>query len=293
MRCASPIRIKNPAKNKRKAAKTPFVDVPCGKCGNCLANKANDWTFRLSIEEKKAVSAFFITLTYEDEYLPFNENGDATLHKPDFQKFVKRLRKAQLKMFPKSKKIIYYAVGEYGENYQRPHYHAIMFNVNYDVALQIDKIWGHGLAHIGEVNKQSINYCTYYVLKRDVRKSKSIGRVPEFSLMSKGIGEGYEQNKDYHLNNKTMVAVVNGNNYRLPSYYRRKWFESEDEEENLRLQIEKQQIVKHNIEEADKRHIIAAKKLERRGYKEPEAEIQKSVYAQARTKQKLMSKQKM
>ena len=45
-----------------------------------------------------------------------------TLQKSDLQKFFKRLRKKT------HEKISYYAVGEYGDNTQRPHYHIILFN---------------------------------------------------------------------------------------------------------------------------------------------------------------------
>jgi len=53
-----------------------------------------------------------------------------TLKKTDIQKFFKRLRKCHGK---KHKSIKYYAVGEYGGQTLRPHYHIVIFNadINY------------------------------------------------------------------------------------------------------------------------------------------------------------------
>ena len=61
----------------------------------------------------------FVTLTYNDENLP----KDNTLVKEDLQKFWKDLR---YRIFPE--KIRYFASGEYGDETQRPHYHAVIFN---------------------------------------------------------------------------------------------------------------------------------------------------------------------
>lgn len=60
----------------------------------------------------------FLTLTYEDDFLP--KNG--SLSPRDLTLFVKRLRKA---IYPK--KVRVYSVGEYGELNERPHYHIALF----------------------------------------------------------------------------------------------------------------------------------------------------------------------
>lgn len=46
------------------------LTVPCGKCINCLKNRQNALVSRLHAESRKRGSLAFITLTYEDMYLP-------------------------------------------------------------------------------------------------------------------------------------------------------------------------------------------------------------------------------
>lgn len=57
-------------------------------------------------------NASFVTLTYDNDSLP----GDSGLHKEDFQRFMKRLRKYS------GYDLKYFACGEYGGRFKRPHY---------------------------------------------------------------------------------------------------------------------------------------------------------------------------
>ena len=59
----------------------------------------------------------FVTLTYDDDHLPeYN-----SLNYKHFQDFMKRLRKSH-------SGVRFYMCGEYGEDFSRPHYHALLFN---------------------------------------------------------------------------------------------------------------------------------------------------------------------
>ena len=61
----------------------------------------------------------------------------AVLHKPDLQKFMKRLRRSIDYHFKNlnidDKKIFYFAVGEYGPASLRPHYHVLLWSNNAEV----------------------------------------------------------------------------------------------------------------------------------------------------------------
>lgn len=110
--------------------------VPCGQCIGCRLDRSRDWANRCMLELQYHRSAYFVTLTYNDEHVPRSyysdpETGEAfeslTLVPRDLQLFFKRLRK-------KVGKIRYFACGEYGDQTMRPHYHAIIFGLElYDL----------------------------------------------------------------------------------------------------------------------------------------------------------------
>lgn len=111
-----------------------FVEIPCGKCVGCRLERSRQWANRCLMELEYHDSAYFVTLTYNDDYVPRSyyadpDTGEAqpslTLKKHDFQLFMKRLRKA----FPNDK-IRFFACGEYGPSTFRPHYHAILFGLH-------------------------------------------------------------------------------------------------------------------------------------------------------------------
>lgn len=112
------------------------LDIPCGKCVGCRLEYSRQWANRCMLELQYHKSAYFLTLTYADEFVPVSyfgdpETGEAqpvlSLRKRDLQLFFKRLRKR----FPDSL-IRYYACGEYGETTMRPHYHAIVYGLQLD-----------------------------------------------------------------------------------------------------------------------------------------------------------------
>lgn len=141
----------------------------------------------------------FVTLTYDDEHLP----ADGSLVKRDLQLFLKRLRKEH-----EPAKLRYYACGEYGETTLRPHYHAILFGIDFAdkrkhsvgkrgddlfISETLDKIWGLGHCYIGRVTYKSAGYVARYCLKKVNGQKASDhyqGREPEFALMSLKPGIG-------------------------------------------------------------------------------------------------------
>ena len=119
----------NPETGKRGvtfSASAGFTDkkilLPCGKCQACLAKRTNEWALRCTHEAQQHDHNVFITLTYDDDHLP----EDRGLHHEDFQKFMKRLRKART-----GQKIRYFMCGEYGGLNDRPHFHALLFGCNF------------------------------------------------------------------------------------------------------------------------------------------------------------------
>lgn len=172
--CLQPINIKN-----------SDVPVPCGKCPECRARRTSGWSFRLMQQQKKAVSSYFITLTYDTAHVPITKSGFMGLDKRDVQLFIKRLRKAHGVPLPDTA-IKYYAVGEYGGKTKRPHYHIILFNAKLEL---IQPAWDKGQVHYGQVAGASVGYTLKYMSKPSkIPMFKGDDRLKEFSLMSKGLG---------------------------------------------------------------------------------------------------------
>lgn len=208
-----------PVYHKMKGSKS-YECFPCGKCKACRSLRTQGWVFRLLQEEKISQSAYFITLTYANENLHYGVDGKPVLCKRDLQLFFKRLRKAHgvhrrlLSNHEKfTSEIKYYAVGEYGGRFKRPHYHVILFNADPQL---VEKTWMKGKIHYGDVCGYSVGYTMKYI--GEPRKN-------EFSLMSKGIGENYLTKNMIRWHNTVPADrcyVVNdkGHKMAMPRYYR-------------------------------------------------------------------------
>lgn len=214
MSCYSPFHVDIPGRIES-------VPVPCGRCPYCLKRRVSEWSFRLRKQDEISVCSFFVTLTYSEP--PISPKGFMTLNKVCTQRFFKRLRKATPQTTWK-----YYLVGEYGSQNWRPHYHIILFADTQwskdQLLIQLYKSWDKGVIDVGTVTGASVAYTLKYVQKpKRVPAHKNDDRLPEFSLMSKGLGINYlTQNiVDYHASNLSEnYAVQDGYKVPLPRYYR-------------------------------------------------------------------------
>lgn len=201
------------------------IALPCGKCLPCKQKTKAEWLFRLEQDLKDAISAHFVTLTYNDKYLPISYQGFPTLNYQDVQLYIKRLRKQN----NKKPKISLFTVGEYGTIKHRPHYHIIMFNAS---AETIEPNWSIlnittqkkeeiGRVDIGTVTSASIMYCLNYIDKGDNKPTGWEDSEDEFRIMSKGIGNSYYKShlKQYKNNLIDHVALQNGTPISIPRYY--------------------------------------------------------------------------
>lgn len=123
----------------------------------------------------------FLTLTYRD---PPGGGPPHVLHKRHVQNFFKRLRDGKDKDF-----CSYLVAGEYGDRTQRAHYHVLLFTRSLLSQRDVERIWGHGHVHIGDVQPESIDYCLAYVLKGRKGMRRSDGRPDEFVTFSQGLGD--------------------------------------------------------------------------------------------------------
>ena len=127
--------------------RTEYVQIPCGKCIGCRLDYSKQWANRLMLEAQYHDEAYFVTLTYDDAYVPLTyyddpDTGEAlqamTLRKRDVQLFMKRLRKwndgrvDKMGVSSGGNSLRYFCSGEYGSHTFRPHYHLIIFGLHLD-----------------------------------------------------------------------------------------------------------------------------------------------------------------
>lgn len=117
--------------------------VPCGNCMACRLEYSRQWANRCMMEAMYHDSCCFITLTYDDLHIPrrrYRVSGSQrfsvaySLSQADLQKFFKRLRKR----FPAAC-IRYFGCGEYGPTTLRPHYHVILFGIDFPDRVEVRK----------------------------------------------------------------------------------------------------------------------------------------------------------
>lgn len=176
MKCLTPVTIQNPnydptSASLRCVGQPRYIEVPCGKCYNCLRTRANQWVFRLNREMRYHLCACFLTLTYDDEHLP----SDGSLCYKHVQDFYKRIRK-QLQFR-------HFTIGEYGPENLRPHYHAILFGLSQNDEVFLREKWPYGFIQLGSVTDASVNYVAGYCCKNSI-DYESLGLRPQFTRCS-------------------------------------------------------------------------------------------------------------
>lgn len=232
------------------------IEVPCGQCIGCRLERSRQWAMRCVHEASLYDDNCFITLTFNDDNLP----DDGSLHKEDFQKFMKRLRKL---IYPQT--VRYFHCGEYGEKFQRPHHHACLFNFDFlDKELYtirngiklfrsstLETLWPFGFCTVGEVTFESAAYVARYCVKKVTGKKagEHYGeRQPEYTTMSRrpGIGKGFYENFKSDIFPHDYVVVSSGRRNitcRPPRYYSNA-FELEDEKEFKKIKRRRKELAR-------------------------------------------------
>lgn len=214
------------------------LELPCGQCIGCRVERSRQWALRCVHEASLHERNSFVTLTYSPAHLP----ADLSLDVRHWQLFAKRLRK-RLGPFR------YFHCGEYGDSNFRPHFHAIIFgldfsedrvlcntsksNTNLFQSRILDETWGLGFATVGQVTFQSAAYVARYVLKKATgelaqevyrRLDEKTGEEwyvrPEYVTMSRrpGVGAGWFGKFQGDVFPEDEV-VFDGKRFRPPRFY--------------------------------------------------------------------------
>lgn len=228
------------------------IDVPCGQCIECRIERSRQWAMRCVHESTLWPENCFITLTYDDEHLPF----DIGLHIDHVQRFLKRLRKL---LSPKT--VRFFSCGEYGELNGRPHYHMLLFNHDFKdkqewkkspsgemiyTSLSLENIWQKGFCTIGNLTFESAAYVARYITKKLSVSDKSPAEKKEeyynkYQTVNYETGEIFDRKTEYiHMSRRPGIGkgwfdqyyndvytrdyvVLNGRKLRPPKSYDRQY----------------------------------------------------------------------
>lgn len=265
--CLYPKLINNPKykPNKKNGGVVPpltdervkLVPIGCGKCMECMKQKANEWRVRLHEEIKHNKGGYFVTYTFSDE--SYKELVEA-VRKDGFEgygyeldnfvatKGVRRYLERWRRKYKKS--LRHWFVTELGgSNTERVHLHGFVWT---DKPMEdIVTIWKYGRVSIGYrtytrsgkavnkgstgfVNQRTVNYVVKYVTKTDLKHKEYKPKI----LTSSGIGKGYLKSADANniwyegTETKEYYRTEHGEKIGLPIYYRNYLF-NEDEREQL------------------------------------------------------------
>lgn len=136
--------------------------------------------------------------------------------------------------------------GEYGTEHGRPHYHAILFNKDWNdrkyfkttgsgekiyTSEQLQKLWPYGFSSTGNATFESAAYIARYCLAKRTGKEAEeyykrtdeegeYQQVPEYNKMSNRPGIGADWLKFYERDVYTEdYVIVRGHESRAPKYY--------------------------------------------------------------------------
>lgn len=246
---------------------------------------------RLHVESMLHQESCFVTLTYNQENIPYGNS----LVPEDLTRFVKRLRFSL-----GSKRIRYYGVGEYGGVFKRPHYHILVFGHNFsdrrvyldrgtytvDNSRSLEKLWEYGYSTVQDASIECAAYVSKYTVKK-ITGEKSVDhytwvdedtgeihhQVPEFARMSRRPGIGHDWMLKYHQDVFPKGFTTDGKGRKIPppEYFNKlyeKWFP----EEMARLRDERkeeifEQYMDYNVQKLEAREAIQRSKtnLKRNG----------------------------
>lgn len=222
-----------------------------------------------------------VTLTYDDAHLP----ALRSLVPRDLQLFMKRLRKAF-----SGKRIRFFAAGEYGDKFGRPHYHICLFGCHFPDQVYwttrhgytvwrsdiLEGLWRdpeskerYGNSEIGSLTFESAAYVARYCLKKvsgpngmvqadsdcciDSSTGEVVGRrQKEFVRMSRRPGIGADWLKRFGSEVYVNDGVLAQGRLQKPPRYYDDRYELEDPEAVARVR-EKRRLARDRAEETEER----------------------------------------
>lgn len=176
--------------------------ISCGQCISCRLNKAKEWAIRCCHEASLYDHNYFVTLTYDDCFLPCGEwiknpsTGEVTntsLRPKDVSDFIKRLRsRCERRFNHKGIRVAY--CGEYGTELDRPHYHLLLFNMP-DLSQGDLSFWKHTDGYDIFRSKLIEDCWTFNPARSSSGVSLGFSTVTEFSFQTAAYVASYSTKK--------------------------------------------------------------------------------------------------
>ena len=220
---------------------TESFAVPCGGCTGCKSMRASAWANRASHEASLWRWNCCATLTYADEHLP----AEGHLYEPHLRGFWKRLRKraggdSQAIKCNRRFGLRYLACGEYGDETERPHYHALIFNCTFADTYVVGKerygshtlseLWPFGMAEFQPFSTEAALYVAQYALKKQGAGNADkdgVWRPAPFLRMSTRPAIGKRWVEQYKSDLRKGYFTTNAQEQAIPRSYLR-WIEKSD-----------------------------------------------------------------
>ena len=258
------------------------VLLPCGQCIGCRLERSRQWAIRCVHESSLYDDNCFLTLTYDDEHLPYGryfdlesgeiiDNAQPSLNKRDIVLFLKRLRKRF------GDGIRFFQCGEYGDKYGRPHHHVLLFNFDFpDKKLwqvrdgirlyrskALEELWPYGISSVGELTFESAAYVARYVTKKitgDCSDEHYRGREPEYVTMSRrpGIARGWFDRFSSDVYTDDNCVVRPGLIARPPKYYDN-LYDLKDSEKMRRIRVSRRLKAESSGDNTYERRLVKEK----------------------------------
>lgn len=152
------------------------IRAPCGQCMHCRVNQGRKWSARIIMEWLFSTEyPYFLSFTVAPEH------ATGSLDKKYFHIWIKTQQKA-------IGRFRYYAVGEYGDESGREHYHMAIFPEHPAQISAIASRWTKGFVSKSILNHARARYLANYTGKKLTKKSDQRlkpGQEPEFRSSSR------------------------------------------------------------------------------------------------------------
>lgn len=217
------------------------VKIRCCGCVGCRADDREAWALRNFCESKMHAHSWFMTPTYAPEKLPMH----GTLVPDHVSDFARALRRPS-----RLGALRYFAAGEYGDRFGRPHYHVLVFGPDIPDLQKVNSVyaksdvfrsevvsaaWPHGDVVIGRMSYSAARYVAGYVNKKQRGKAADshyervddstgeiVSVVPEFVRMSRRPGIGLPWLEKYWRDIYATghdALIVDGKKRPVPRYF--------------------------------------------------------------------------